>query len=108
VAATADGKKFLTYNFKTQKWSDLAAGNFVNWAVSVDRKYLYFTTGGAESKVGRIRFADHQIETIVSLQDFRRVVNELGTDVDVAPEGSPVFTCDIGTQEIYALTVKWP
>ena len=26
----------------------------------------------------------------------------------VAPDGSAVFTPDIGTQEIHALTVKWP
>jgi hypothetical protein len=108
VAATGDGKKFQTFNFKTQKWSDLAAGNFVNWAVSLDSKYLYFTTGGAESKVGRIRFADHQIETITSLKDFRRVVYDTRTDLNLAPDGSPVFTRDIGTQEIYALNIRWP
>jgi hypothetical protein len=28
--------------------------------------------------------------------------------VGVAPDGSPVLTRDIGTQEIYALSVKWP
>jgi hypothetical protein len=33
---------------------------------------------------------------------------ELGTQINVAPDGSPVFTRDIGSQEIYALTVKWP
>jgi len=30
------------------------------------------------------------------------------TQISVAPDGSPVFTRDIGTQEIYTLTVKWP
>jgi WD40-like Beta Propeller Repeat len=30
------------------------------------------------------------------------------TRIGVAPDGSAVFTRDIGTQEIYALTVKWP
>jgi hypothetical protein len=28
--------------------------------------------------------------------------------ISFAPDGSPLFTRDIGTQEIYALTVKWP
>jgi hypothetical protein len=31
---------------------------------------------------------------------------ELGTQINVAPDGSPVFTRDIETQEIHALTVK--
>ena len=30
------------------------------------------------------------------------------THISVAPNGSPVFTRDIGSQEIYALTVRWP
>ena len=34
VAANAvkTTRKFVTFDFKTQKWSDLVAGNFVNWA----------------------------------------------------------------------------
>jgi serine/threonine protein kinase/Tol biopolymer transport system component len=110
VAATEDNTKFLTFDFKTQKWTELAAGTFVNWAVSPDGKYFYFTTGGAEPKAQRLRFADHQIETITSLKDLRRVVDsvERQTQVDVAPDGSPVFTRDIGSQEIYALNVRWP
>jgi eukaryotic-like serine/threonine-protein kinase len=98
---------FVTFDFKTQKWSDLAAGKFVNWNISPDRKYFYFTTGGAEPRVQRLRFADRQIETITSLKDLRRVVDGY-TQIEVAPDGSPVFTRDIGSQEIYALTVKWP
>jgi eukaryotic-like serine/threonine-protein kinase len=99
--------KIVIFDFKTQKWSDLASGNFVNWNVSPDQKYLYVTTGGAEPKAQRLRFADGQIETIMSLKDLRRVVDE-STQIDVAPDGSPVFTRDIGSQEIYALTIKWP
>jgi hypothetical protein len=67
-------------------------------------------TGGAEPKAQRLRFADRQIETIVSLKDLRQVVDSVegNTQISVAPDGSPVFTRDIGTQEIYALNVRWP
>jgi hypothetical protein len=41
------------------------------------------------------------------LKDLCFVV-DVQTEVGVAPDGSPVFTRDIGTQEIYALTVRWP
>jgi hypothetical protein len=100
----------LTFDFKTQKWTDLIAGNFVNWNLSPDRKYFYVTTGGAEPKVQRLRLADHQIETVTSLKDLHRAEDSVegGTQISVAPDGSPVFTRDIGSQEIYALTVKWP
>jgi hypothetical protein len=78
--------------------------------VSPDRQYCYFATGGGEPAVQRLRFSDRQVETITSLKDLRRVVDkmEIGTSVSVTLDGSPIFTRDIGTQEIHALNVKWP
>jgi len=110
VAANEEFTKLLTFDFKTQKWSNLVAGNIVNWNMSPDRQYVYFATGGAEPAVQRLRFSDRQVETITSLKDLRRVVDkvEKSTQINVAPDGSPVFTRDIGTQEIYALNVRWP
>ena len=108
VAANQSNTKFMTFDFKTQKWTDLVTGNFVNWNLSPDRKYFVFTTGGSDSEVRRLRFSDGKVETIASLKNFRRLANEHATQVDVAPDGSPVFTRDIGTQEIYALSLKWP
>jgi eukaryotic-like serine/threonine-protein kinase len=110
VAAPADTHKLVTFDFKTQKWSDLVSAAVVNWATSPDYKYLYFTTPGAEPKAMRIRLADHEVETITSLKDLRRVADweESNTQISVAPDNSAVFTRDIGTQEIYALQVKWP
>jgi eukaryotic-like serine/threonine-protein kinase len=109
IAANEPNTKFLTFNFKTQKWTDFISVNYVNFNLSLDRKYLYFTTAGADPKVQRLRLADHQVETITSLKGLHRVDDSVeGTQVSVAPDGSPIFTRDIGTQEIYALTVKWP
>ena len=54
-----------------------------------------------------MRLADHTVELITSLKDLPRAIGPDGnTQISVAPDGSPVFTRDIGTQEIYALTVK--
>jgi serine/threonine protein kinase len=109
VAVNEDQTKLLIFDFKTERWSDLATVNLVDWNTSPDGKYLYLATGGAEPKVERLRFADRKIETIASLKDIRRVADwSEGTQISVAPDGSPVFTRDIGTQEIYALSVKWP
>ena len=109
VAPNRDSTMFQTFDLRTQKWTDLTVGRFVNAMVSPDGKYLYFTTGGAEPKALRIRFADRQIETIASLKDLRRVVDPFtaNTQIDVAPDGSPIFTLDRGTQEIYALKLRW-
>jgi hypothetical protein len=84
------------------------SGDIENFYPSPDGNYLYYTTGGAEPKVLRYRFADRQIETVTSLNDLHRVVNYGNTQISVAPDGSPVFTRDTGYQEIYALNIRWP
>jgi hypothetical protein len=110
VAVNEDYTKLVSFDFKTQSWTDLVSDSFVNWAPSLDRKYLYYTTGGAEPMVKRVRLSDRKVETITSLRHLRRVVDPVdnNTQISVAPDGSPVFTRDIGTQEIYSLRVKWP
>ena len=105
--------KPMVFDVKTQKWSDLLPGTtppiFVNWAHSPDYKYVYFATGGPEPQVSRVRLADRRMEKIASLKDLPQAIGPDGnTQISVAPDGSPVFTRDIGTQEIYALTIKWP
>jgi eukaryotic-like serine/threonine-protein kinase len=113
VAAPQNLTKLLVFDVKTQRWSDLVPGTvpgaMVNWAHSLDYKSVYYTTGAAEPKAMRVRLADHKVETIASLKDLRRAVGPDGnTQISVAPDGSAVFTRDIGTQEIYVLSVKWP
>jgi Tol biopolymer transport system component len=110
MAREAIGTKFAIFNLNTQQWADMPgiSGDIENFVLSLDGNYLYYTTGGAEQKVLRYRFADHQIETITSLQDLHRVVNYGNTQIGVAPDGSPVFTRDTGYQEIYALNIRWP
>jgi serine/threonine protein kinase/Tol biopolymer transport system component len=113
VAASRDRTKLVAFDVRTQKWSDLVSlttpGDLVNWAHSPDYKYVYYTVGGAEPRALRLKLADHKVEMIVSLKDLPRAIGPDGnTQISVAPDGSAVFTRDIGTQEIYALTVKWP
>jgi len=111
VAATEDSTKFLLFDFRTRKWSEVATNpdTFQSWAPSLDGKYLYCTTAGADPKALRIRIADHTVETITSLRNLRSVSDpSQGAEINVAPDGSALFTRDIGTQEVYALWVKWP
>ncbi len=102
--------RLVSFNLKTEKWTDLASGAIAAWMASPDGKYLYYDIGGTDPKAMRVRVADRQIETLVSLKDLRRLVDPVEgfSQINVAPDGSPVFTRDIGTQEIYALTIRWP
>jgi Tol biopolymer transport system component len=113
VAASVDHTRLVVFDLKTQKWSDLVPGPIpggaANWSHSPDYKYVYYSTGGAEPQALRVGLADHKVETITSLKDLPRAIGpDSNTQISVAPDGSPVFTRNIGTQEIYALTVKWP
>jgi Tol biopolymer transport system component len=111
VSRNSEHTKFVTFNLKTEKLSDLAPGPFgeiENLMISPDSKYIYFATGGAEPMAMRLRVADHQVETIASLKDFHRAMNGGGTQINVAPDGSPIFTRDTGYQEVYALNIRWP
>ena len=110
VAAARDNSRFLTFDFRTGRWSQLASGNFVNWFISPDGKYLDCVTGGAEPMALRIRIADGKVQPVTTIRGLRRVLDPYSslTQVNVAPDGSLLFTRDIGTQEIYALDMKWP
>ncbi len=113
VASTHDFTKLLVFDLRTQQWSTLisftAPAYVVNWTHSPDYKSVYYVTGGTDPMLFRIRLADRKIETITSLKGLHRATGPGGgTALGVAPDGSPVFTRDIGSQEIYALTIKWP
>ena len=72
VAAVLDQSKFVAYNFKTQKWSDIitSPGQFMNWETSSDLKYFFYATGGNDPRVFRIRISDHVVEEITTLKNF--------------------------------------
>jgi DNA-binding winged helix-turn-helix (wHTH) protein/Tol biopolymer transport system component len=108
VAVTGDFTKIMAFNFKTTQWTSLASDHLHNWMPSPDGKYMYYATAGTEPEAKRVRVSDGQVENLVSLNQLRRVDNHGTTQISVAPDGSPVFTRDIGTEEIYALTIKWP
>jgi len=113
VGVSHDRAKILVFDVKTQKWSDLVPspipGGVINWTHSPDFKYVYYTTGGAETQAWRVRLDDHKVELMTSLKDLTRATGTyFNTRIGVAPDGSAVFTRDTGTEEIYALTVKWP
>jgi hypothetical protein len=60
----------------------------------------------------RVKFGENHPEPVVSLKDFNfaMFVQFNGADewINFAPDGSPLLLRDKGSQEIYALTVRWP
>ena len=55
-----------------------------------------------------MKVSDGYAETVMEIKGLRRVVDQFaGTSLSVAPDGSILLTRDEGSQEIYALRVKW-
>ena len=110
IAAANDQSKLARYDFRTQKWSDLVTSpdKFVNWETSPDGKYFYYSTGGNNPTVFRMRLADDVVEEVVSLKNVRLVNDpESGPELNVTPDNSVLVLRDIGTEEVYALSVDW-
>jgi serine/threonine protein kinase len=106
---------FETYDFNSKKWTRIGKGSlfYLNWAPSPDGKYLY-TLLASPAKIQRIRAEDFKFEDVGDLNDLRMVDDDtlgqasLNYWIGVAADGSPTLTRDVGSDEIYALDVKWP
>ena len=110
IATANDQSKLVRYDFRTQKWSDILTSpdKFVNWQTSSDGKYFYYSTGGNNPAVFRLRLADDVVEQVVSLKDVRMVNDPIsGPKLNVTPDNSVLVLRDIGTEEVYALSVQW-
>jgi len=112
IATAADQSKLVLFNLKTRKWSDLISSRIplVNWESSPDGKYFFYATGGNDPKIFRMRVVDHVVEEVASLKNLGTVNDPYtgSAQLSVSPDNSPVTTRDVGTQEVYAITVKWP
>ncbi len=112
VAVLSDQSKVAVCDLKTGKWTELLSSpqKLVNWEVSPNFDYLFYETGGNDPEIFRMRIKDRTIERVAGLKEFRPVQDPYigNTQLNVTPDNSPVLTRDIGTQEVYAITVKWP
>ena len=97
--------KLMLYDFMTKKWAVLANSLIgdPNW--SRDGRAVYFDgfSGGTDTTYYRVRLADHKLEQLFVTKDLRRT----GWS-GLAPDDSPLFLRDVGTQEIFALDWEAP
>jgi len=108
AALSSDSQKLMLFDFKTQKWAELAriTTAYPNW--SRDGKYVYFHSSGGDIAIYRVRISDHKLEKVVSLKEMRLTIGDFGTWCGLAPDDSPLILRDVGSQEIYALDLQLP
>ncbi len=101
---TSDRLRLMVYEFVSQKWVELVKADIGALHWTRDGKYLYFDSGsGRDPAISRFRLADHKLERMTGLKDFRRVEFSLYPWSGLTPDGSPLLMRDIGSQEVYAL-----
>lgn len=109
AALTYDRRQRLElYDFKTRTWRDLDADHINNPTWSHDSRYIYYdVNAGTKADVGifRVRISDGKVELAAAYHGMRVADH---TWSGLAPDDSPIVLRDVGIQEIYALSVKWP
>jgi len=107
IAAVPDAAsdKLLLFDLATQKWSDLAGPPAYGACWSHDGKYLYYTGGGAQPDVLRIRISDRKVEHVAELKAlYPGSIAWFGLD----PDEAPLVLHSTGSTEIYALDWEAP
>jgi Tol biopolymer transport system component/predicted Ser/Thr protein kinase len=106
AALSADSKKLLLYDFKTQKWTDWinepGAIGFPTW--SRDGRYVYYDNTSTENPdFRRVKVGQTRSELLIDLKDIRR-----WAWTGLAPDDSALLVRDVSTDEIYALDLELP
>jgi eukaryotic-like serine/threonine-protein kinase len=106
AALSADDKRLVLYDFKTKKWSDwFSESGLVSSPIwSRDSAYIYFeNVQGKQPGYRRIKLGETRSEYLLDLKDLHR-----SWWSGITPDGSPIFSRDLSTDEIYALELNLP
>jgi Tol biopolymer transport system component/DNA-binding winged helix-turn-helix (wHTH) protein len=107
MAFALDGHRIMLFDFRTRTWSQLAQGwGLVRW--SADSHWAYYLRYRDNPAIMRVRISDRYVEQVASLNGIRLTGMLAGLEFGLTPQGNPVITHDIGTQEIYSLDWNRP
>ena len=113
LAMSEDFSRLMLFDFAHQSWQELTKDKlkFAAYpAWTADSRCIVFNSlASSNFPEYRICLTDRKLEHIADMgQNGRLVYGPSGWWTGVAPDGSILGTRDAGTQEIYALDVKWP
>jgi Tol biopolymer transport system component/DNA-binding winged helix-turn-helix (wHTH) protein len=105
LVATRDELHLMIFDFKTQKWSELPQKGLVDspeW--SNNGRFIYFKRLRDDLGVFRISVKGSAAEKIVDLSDWHDA-GWWGMYAGLDPTDAPLLLRDIGSDDIYALTL---
>jgi Tol biopolymer transport system component len=102
AAITIIGQRLMIYDFRTKKWRQTDADNVNNLNWTADSKYVYYDTEQGERLLCRVSRVDGHVTKLTSVHNYPRLAwNWSG----LAPDNSPLILRDLGSTEIYSLTL---
>jgi Tol biopolymer transport system component len=105
LAIQMDSTALNIFDIKTQRWSVRYRGTIGYPVWSADSKQIYFLDFLENPAVMRIRVADGKLERVLELKDFRYTGNA-GMWMGLDPTDAPLFLRNLGTHDVYALSLK--
>jgi DNA-binding winged helix-turn-helix (wHTH) protein/Tol biopolymer transport system component len=105
AAASWGGGHLKIFDFKTQQWSELPQQGIpdsIEW--SANGQYLYFRRVVGDLGLFRIRTHGGTAEKIADLKDFHDA-GWLGRYMGLDPTDAPLLLRDVGSEDIYSLTL---
>jgi Tol biopolymer transport system component/DNA-binding winged helix-turn-helix (wHTH) protein len=94
------------FDLETQRGFVLPEKGRADWPTwSSNSQFIYFLRGGDDAGVFRVRVSDGVEERVVDLKGFRHT-GALTAWMGLDPEDAPILIRDVGTADIYALTLE--
>jgi Tol biopolymer transport system component len=105
VLSSLDSHNPRVYDFETKQWSELPVGPVVDWPTwSKDSRSIYFLRSLKEHGVIRVSIQTGKIERVVDLKGFQNA-GWIGLWMGLDPTDAPLFLRNVGSEDIYALTL---
>jgi DNA-binding winged helix-turn-helix (wHTH) protein/Tol biopolymer transport system component len=105
AAADFDTQQLKVFDLKTGKWMELTQPGIADcpeW--SGDSEFIYFRRVSGDTGLFRIRISSGRAEKIVDLKDWHDA-GWFGRYVGLDPTDAPLLLRDIGSEDIYALSL---
>jgi DNA-binding winged helix-turn-helix (wHTH) protein/Tol biopolymer transport system component len=105
AAAGFDVDELKVFDLKTGKWSEVAQGGPADcpeW--SADSQFIYFRRISGDTGLFRVRPSGGRAEKVVDLKDWHDA-GWFGRYMGLDPTDAPLLLRDIGSEDIYALTL---
>ncbi len=104
LASSVDGSKLLLFDRKTQSWSTIYRDRIAYPTWSSDGRFIYFMRYLSDPAVLRISARGGKPEVVVDLKNFP-FAGTFGLWFGLDPSDSPIMLRDVGTTDIFALTL---